>query len=381
MKQFIKTIFLSLSLISCGDWEAGNWNAPKELPVLTVSKGNFTNYKSYPTRIEGIQDIEIRAKINGYIQNIFVDEGQFVKKGQPLFLLETNVISQNVEALTANIKSAEASVNTAQIEVERLKPLVKKEIVSPIQLQTAEARLQESIARLSQAKGNMRANRANQQYAKILSPIDGYVGKFNYRQGSLVGPGTPLNLTTISNTDQVFAYFSVSENELEQITKSISGKNINEKLQALPKVSFKMNNGLTYTKKGKLEAATGKLDVRSGTIQLRAIFDNKSGELLSGNTGLIQIPQSFTNQVAIPEVATLNMQNMKMVYVLSAGDTIRLRPIEVTTKADRYLLIKSGLQEGEKILAQGLGKVYPNSKIIPKDIDAKTLVSAYQAQF
>lgn len=379
MSNYIKLLVISLVIISCGtkDEGRGDWNQPKELPVLKVEKSNFTKYKSYPTKIEGVQEIEVRAKIDGYLQKIFVDEGQFVKKGQLLFQLETNLISQNNEALTASIKSAEASVQITKIEVNRLKPLIDKNIVSPIMLQTAQARLQEAQARLSETRGTLQSNKVNQQYAKITSPVDGYVGKLTYRQGSLIGPSTPLAMTTISNTEKVFAYFSISENQLTEITHSINGTNINEELKKLPPVQFQKNNGEMYSEMGKLEVTTGKIDANSGTIQLRAIFKNPKRELLSGNTGIIKIPTKYQNQLAIPEVSTMNMQNMKMVYVLTKGDTIQLRPIQVKDKVDSYLLIESGLKEGETILAQGLGKVYPNSKIKPSIIKADSLVNNY----
>jgi membrane fusion protein (multidrug efflux system) len=381
----LKTYFVLSSVllfISCGgNWDEGSWAQAPQLPVIKITKGNYSSERSYPTVLEGIQDIEVRPKIDGYIETIYVDEGQFVKKGQLLFQLETNVISQNTQASNAAIKSAKASVNTAQIEVNRLKPLVEKNIISSIQLQTAEAKLAEAKSLLNQSKSNYQANLANQEYAKITSPVDGYVGKFSFRKGSLVGPATVNSLTTISNTNQTYAYFSVSESEISELTKGLFGKNINEKIKSLPKLKLKLSDGRLYPLQGNIEVSTGKISTKTGAIQLRAIFDNPNGQLLSGNTGVIKIPREYKNDIAIPALSTFNMQGMTMVYTISEGDTLRIRPVKIKGKADRYLIVESGLETGETILAQGLGKVYPNSIVVPYEVPMDSLVNSFQPLF
>lgn len=368
-------------LTSCSSQEGGNWNQTLELPVIEVSKGNYTSYTSYPTRLEGIQDIVIMPKVDGYVQEILVDEGQFVQRGQSLFKLEANVISQNTAASQAAIQSFKANVEAAQIEVDRLKPLVEKGIISEIQLQSAEAKLNVSKAQLNEAKSAKNANQANQDYTDIVSPIDGFVGKLNYRLGSLVNSTSPNGLTTVSNTQQVYAYFSVSETTLQALTNDVEGNSLIEKIKALPPVQLQLSNGTLYHKLGKIEASTGKISMTGGAIQLRAVFENPDGELLSGNTGTVIIPEEFTNRIAIPDMSTISIQGKKMAYVLSQGDTLKMRPLEIAQKAGKYLVIESGLKPGEIILAQGLGKVYPNSVIQPKKISADSLVNAFVPLF
>ncbi len=380
-KNIIVIVVLSIFLSACGDWKQANWGKTLQQPVIKITKGNYSGFTSYPTRLEGIQDIEIRAKVNGYIQNIFVDEGQFVKKGQLLFQLEANVISQNTAASKAAIKSAKASVSSAKIEVIRLRPLVEKKIISLVQLQTAEAKLKMAKAQLYQAESNFKANKANQEYTNIVSPVDGILGKINFRKGALVGPATTLSLTTVSNTQQMYAYFSVGEIEITKMTKDISGKNLNEKLQTFPKLELELSDGTLYSLKGKLEVSTGKVSPKTGAIQLRAIFENPKGELLSGNTGLIKIPHQYKNRIAVPTMSTLNIQGIIMVYSLSEGDTLRMRPIQIGGEVDKFLIVDRGLETGEKILAQGLGKVYPNTVIIPTEVKMDSLVNSFQPLF
>lgn len=373
--------FSVLLLSSCSEEEGGNWNQTLELPVLEVTKGNYTSYSSYPTRLEGVQDIVIMPKVDGYVQEILVDEGQFVQRGQSLFKLEANVISQNTAASKAAIQSFKANVEAAQIEVDRLKPLVEKGIISEIQLQAAEAKLNVSKAQLNEAKSAKNANQANQDYTNIVSPIDGFVGKLNYRLGSLVNSASPNGLTTVSNTQQVYAYFSVSETTLHQLTSNVEGNSLIEKIEALPSVQLQLSEGTRYPIPGKIEASTGKISMNGGAIQLRAVFENPKGELLSGNTGTVIIPEEFTNRIAIPDMSTISIQGKKMAYVLSQGDTLKMRPLEIAQKAGKYLVIESGLEPGEIILAQGLGKVYPNSVIQPKKISADSLVNAFVPLF
>ncbi|MCG8328427.1 MAG: efflux RND transporter periplasmic adaptor subunit [Chitinophagales bacterium] len=384
---------------SSGDWgdsgDAGGWGAVTTYPVFEVSKKDYTGYNSYPANIEGIQDIEIRAKIGGYIQDIYVDEGQFVKKGQPLFKLEANAIAQNTKASGAAIKAEEAAISTAlarvstfEIEVNRLQPLVDKNIVSDIQLQTAQANLQSAKAqvesakaRLNQAQSTHQGNRANENYTKIVSPVSGYVGKLNFRLGSLVGPSDVLALTTVSNTKEVYAYFSISEREFSTLTKHKQGKSLAEKLKTFPTLKLQLADGSDYPLEGKMDASTGKVSSQTGAIQLRASFDNPNLVLLSGSNGVIKIPTFYKNQIAIPATASFETQGQTMVYKLIPGDTLVGNPIHITDKIDRYFIVESGLNVGDKVLAQGVSKVYPYTAIKPEMVEMENIANGFEATF
>ncbi|WP_459212414.1 efflux RND transporter periplasmic adaptor subunit [Aquimarina rhabdastrellae] len=372
---------ISLSLNSCKKEEGNQWNQTPSYPVFKVDKKEYTGYNTYSTRLEGIQDIEIRAKVGGYIQEIFVDEGAYVKKGQILIKLEANDINQSANAAGAAIKTAEANVNTAQIEVDRLRPLVEKNIVSPVQLETAKANLLSAQAQLNQANSLYQGNVANVAYTAIKSPIDGYIGKINYRKGSLVGPADITPLTTVSNTKEIYAYFSVSEQELITLTEKFKGNSLAQNLKNIPEVKLQLANKTVYKLSGKLEASTGKINPITGAIQLRAKFNNPNRQLLSGSNGTILIPNIYTDAIAVPALSTFEIQGKKMVYVLSQGDTLKGKTIQIEDKVGRYYIVKSGLNIGDKVLGLGVSKVYPNTVIAPQLASMDSIANSFQTVF
>lgn len=375
-------IATTLLLPSCsGDWGAWGNQAPPELPVISIEKRDFETTKSFPGISEGLQEVEIRAKVSGYIQEIFVDEGQYVEKGQPLFKLEANQLSQNAEAAKSAIETAKANVETAKLEVANLEPLVKKDIVGPAQLSSAKAKLLAEQARLEQAKSNYQALKANAQYTNITSPINGFVGKLAFRQGALVGPSTSLAITTVSNTNDLYVYFSVSPADFQSLTNELEGVNLLDKLHHLPLAHFVAEDLHLELENGMVEAYTGKINSATGAIQLRARFSNASGTLLSGTQGMITLTKKHKNVIGIPASAAFKMQGLDMVYVLGQGDTLNVRPISIKEKTKNYYLIESGVGPKETILAQGVNNVYPNSVIVPLPTTADSILMSYQTVF
>lgn len=372
---------LSLSLKSCHTAEGDSWTQIPTYPVIEIEKGNYASNLSYPTYLQGIQEIEIRPKVAGYIEEILVDEGQFVEKGQTLFRLESNALSQTTRASKAAIESAQSSVEVAEIEVQKLQPLVEQKIVSKTQLETAKANLEVAKAKLNTAQNTYLSNKANEDYTLITSPVNGVIGKLNFRLGALVNPNNTLALTTLSNTEEMYAYFSVGENELNQITKDIQGKSLTEKLAQIPGLSLQTSNGNIYPLQGKLEASTGKINYKTGAIQLRARFSNPNQHLLSGNSGKILIPQNHTGVIAVPALSTFEIQGMRMVYVLNDSNVLEARPIQVKEQSDRYFILAGGVHPKEKILAQGVHKIYPNTMISPYTVSMDSLVQSFQTVF
>lgn len=380
-----------LSAISCKNQPAQPQRGASAIPVsvIEVVTKDITGHQSFPVNIEGKINNEVRAKISGYIKEVYVDEGQHVTKGQPLFRLETDVQSQNAQAASAGIRAAEAtitaaraSVQSAQVEVDKLIPLVEKNIISPVQLETAKANLARAEGQLEQAKAskvqaeaNLSGIRANIDFATVRSPITGVIGSINFREGSLVGPSDPMPITMVSETSEVYAYFSMNEAEYLDFLNNTSGKTVKDKLNNLPLVDLKLANGQIFNEKGKIQTVTGLIDAQTGSIKFRAIFKNPAGLLSSGNSGFVLIPKSYKDALVIPESATYEQQGIVYAYTVKA-DTVFNTPVEVEDRINRLALIKSGLKKGDIIAAKGIGKLRNGVPIQPIPTQLDSIVNA-----
>lgn len=393
--KLILLSFATFSLMGCKkETPAMDPNAAKHYPVVSVETKNITGYTSFPTSIQGRVNSDVRAKIQGYITQVLVDEGQYVSKGQPLFRLETNILSQNADAAKAGIgaaeasvKAAQASVNAAQVEVNKLRPLVQKNIISNVQLQTAEANLSQAQAQLAQARAareqasaNYKGVAANIDYSIIRAPISGVVGSLPLKVGSLVGPTDQTPLTTISDTSEVFAYFSMNEKEYLNFLEDSYGATVPEKLKNMPSVELKLANGGMYPEKGRVEAVTGQIDAATGSIQFRASFPNGAKLLSNGNSGTIMLPKLYDGALVIPESSTYEQQGMIYAFKVQK-DSVVNTPIQVTDRVNNYIILNNGLKKGDQIVASGIGGLKSGAKIIPKKIDVDSLVKTIKPVF
>lgn len=374
MKTILKItipILLLTIFASCGSDASGQNTAgtPPALPfpVVDVSLKTVTSYTSYPTNIEGIINSEVRAKITGYITDVLVDEGQKVKKGQALFRLETQTMSQDAEA-------AQASVNAAQVEVSKLKPLVEKNIISEVQLETANAKLQ-------QAKSAYNSIAANIGYGTIVSPVDGYVGTIRYRKGSLVSPTNQNPLTTISDISKVFAYFSMNEKEYLDFLQNAKGDNKEERIANFAEVTLVLANNREFEEKGKIETINSQVNPNTGTITFRALFNNSKGLLTTGNSGTIKVPTVFEDVIVVPQEATFEQQEVTFVYAVSEDNTVTSKAITISGNAGNLYILESGLEVGETIVAKGVGKLRNGSPIAPQKIDFEEVAQLRKTEF
>lgn len=400
--------FAALGIVSCKKQDNPMQDGPKPFPVVSVEPKNVTGYQTFPASIEGRVNNDVRAKIQGYITQVLVDEGQYVVKGQPLFKLETNTLNESadaaragvgaakssVSAAEANINAARAAVNSAQVEVNKLRPLVQKNIISNVQLQTAEANLsraqaqlqqaiaakQQAVAGVSQAQANYQGVAANIDYSVIRAPISGVVGKLPLKVGSLVGPTDSTPLTTISDTSEVYAYFSMNEKEYLDFLEDSYGATVPEKLRNMPMVELKLANGSMYQEKGKVEAVTGQIDESTGSIQFRVSFPNAQKLLSNGNSGTIMLPKLYNDALVIPESATYEQQGMVYAYKVQ-GDSVNTAAVDVEDRVNNLIVLKSGLKKGDQIVAQGIGSLKPGTKIIPKPMNLDSLVQSIKPVF
>jgi len=356
-------------LTSCQQPQQGpqQGQGPIPLPVVEVPVKTVTGYTAYPVSIEGTISSAVRAKVPGYITKVLVDEGQKVSKGQTLFQLETAALSQDAGA-------AEANVNAARVEVEKLKPLVEKGIISSVQLETAKARL-------AQAEASYQSIVANIGYATIKSPVNGYVGAIPFREGTLVSPSDPTPLTRVSDVDKVYAFFSMNERDYLNFLQTAEGKTLAEQIKNFPPVKLQLVNGTLYEEEGKIETVTGQINPTTGTVNFRATFPNPNGILANGNSGIIRIPKTYSDAVVVPEASTFEQQGMVYVYKVQ-GDTLAvLTKIEVKDRVENLALVASGLEAGEKIVAQGVGKLRNNTPLIPQPVPFDSVANTLNVVF
>lgn len=365
---FILIIFFTHLLYNCKGkkGEAPQAQAPS-YPVLEVTKGEYYITNSYPARIRGLINTEIRAKVTAYINKVLVDEGQSIKKGTPLFQLETQVLSQDAQAAMAQVEAAE-------IELSRLLPLYEKNIVSKVQVETAEANLKQAESQYSSIMANI-------DYAFLRSPVTGVVGAIDLRNGSLVSPSSQNPMTTITKIDSVYVYFSMNEKNFLEFTHKYPGSRPEEKLAQFPKVNLVLPNDSMYTHQGRIDTYSGNVKTTTGSVRFRAIFPNPKYLLRDGNSAMVEIPRQYSDVVAIPEMCTYEMQGYTMVYIVNDDNVLESRQIVPIGVSGKLLLVQSNLNEGEIILARGLNKVRHGMKIRPDITTSKELTDSFHPYF
>lgn len=371
MRAIQISIFLLsvLLLISCGEANPGQQQAggPEPFPVIEVPTRTVTGYTTYPASIEGTTNSRVRAKVPGYITDVLVDEGEEVKQGQTLFRLET-------EALTQDAGAARANVNAAQVEVDKLQPLVEKGIISSVQLETAKARL-------AQAQANYNSVAANIGYATIKSPINGKVGSIPFRTGALVSPNDPTPLTTVSQTDEVYAFFAMNERDYLDFIQNTEGESISEKIENFPPVELRLVNGEIYEQEGTIETVTGQIDPSTGTVSFRAVFPNPNQILTNGNSGEVRIPKTYENVPVVPESASFEQQGMVYVYGVQ-GDSIAVsKIIQVRDRVENLIVVASGIEPGDVIVAEGVGRLRNNTPITPQPTEFDSIANRLKPVF
>lgn len=366
----ISYILFILSIISAS-CSSKNKNAPppnqvKDYQVLTLTPQNVTVHQDFPATIEGQQVIEIRPMINGYIQRIFVNEGDRVKKGQLLFKIQNPVFEQEVITAQASINRAEADVNTARMEIEKVRPLVEKQIVSDYRLKTAELALRSNEAGLEQAKASLVNARTNLAYTDIRSPQDGIIGTIPYKTGALVSSNSTQALTTLSDISNVYAYFSWNEKQLLDFLSESPGETIEEKIKNIPPATLVLANSTEYPEKGKVEMASGLISTETGSATFKAIFPNRNGLIRSGSSAIVRIPEIMDSILMIPQSASWEIQNNYFAYRVGEDNKVTAVPIKPIPSDDgKNFIVKDGLLAGDRIVTEGVNSLKSGMEINP----------------
>jgi len=368
-----------LILFSCGNKNAQNdamfTQGPATYKVLTLQPRSVTLSTDYPASIQGLQNIEIRPKVDGYVEKIFVDEGSLVKKGQLLFKINAPQYEQDVRTAEAGIKTAEADVNTATLQVNKVKPLVEKDIISHYELESAQLALQTKEAALAQAKASLENARINLGYTTIVSPVDGVIGSLPYKLGSLVTSTTTDPLTTVYNTANVYAYFAMNEKQLLDFSRdSANTTSFKSKLNNIPLVTLVLSDGTIYDHKGKVETVNGLINTATGSANFRAGFANPKGLLRSGSSASVRIPKFVKNAIIVPQNVTYELQDKRFVFVVDKED--KVKNVSITTMENtpgQFYIVTAGLQSGDRIIAEGANNIKDGTAIKPVEVSAESV--------
>ena len=382
---FVKGAAYSLTALlafSCGNSQQGGMPA-LSLAVMTVEPTSQELNSAYPATIKGQQDIEIRARVSGYITKLCVDEGAVVHKGQPLFLIDAVPYQKAVQAAEAAVEVAKANVATTQLTVDSKTELHAQNIISDYDLQTAKNSLASAKAALAQAEAQLASARNDLSYTTITSPSDGVVGTIPFRVGSLVGTTTQEPLTVVSDINKMFVYFSMNEKQLLALTRQKDGS-VNSMIGAMPEVQLQLADGTMYPAKGKIETLSGVIDLSTGAVQMRATFPNAQRLLRSGGTGTVLIPSVLDSALLIPQSATYEVQDKKFDYVL--GDSSKVKNTEITVfplDNGKQYVVTSGLKPGEQVVVEGVATLrdgMPIQPITPEQSAAKVQAMTQQMQ-
>lgn len=371
----------ALLLSSCGstggnEQAAGAPPAP-ETPVIAVLERSAETFTDYSAAIEGKVNVDIRPQVDGYLDKIFVDEGAYVNAGQPLFKINDRVYQEQLNTANASMESAKANLRSAQIEVDKLTPLVKNKVISEVQLNTAQANYSLAQAAISQAKSNIASAKINIGFSLIKAPISGFIAKIPKRVGNLISKGDAAPITTLSDTREVYTYFSMSEPAFLHFNAQVKGNSMAEKLKKLPAVTLLLADGTTYPQKGRIQIVDGQFDKNTGSISLRAIFPNPQGLLRSGNTGKIRLEEQHDQVIMVPKASTMDVQDKIFVYLVGKDNKLQLQAITISGKSGNNYLISAGLKKGDNIVFSGLDGLAEAAVIKPKPLNAD---SVYRAQ-
>lgn len=370
-------VIAALVLYSCNSssGNSGGYQQPvPSLPVVAVNNMSATTYHEFSASLEGSKDIEIRPQVEGYLDKIYVDEGAYVKKGQSLFHINDRPYREQLNNARAGLAAAKANLSNAQINVSKLTPLVENNVVSDVQLKTAQSAYNAAAANVSQAEATVEAAEINIGYALIKAPVDGYVGRIPFKTGSLVGLTTVQALTVISDIKEIYTYFSLSENDFLRFKNQFEGNTIEEKIKKMPPVELVLPDGSTYSQKGKVQLVAGQFDNSVGAISFRAAFPNPDRLLRSGNTGKIRIPQLHKEALVVPREATFEIQDKIFVFALGDSNKVQSKPIVISGKTANYYFAESGVKAGEKIVFAGTGNLQDGMVIQPQAISADSLL-------
>ena len=368
MKRRIYTAAYALFLLCCitaGCKKAPQMTGGNQYNLYTVSPTDRTKESNYSATKHGRQDTEIYPQVSGTLTKLCVQEGERVKQGQTLFIIDQVPYIAALQTADANVEAAEAGYATAELTYKSRQELYKENVISEFDLTTAKNNMLTAKAQLSQAKAQQLSAKNNLSYTVVKSPSDGVAGTLPYRVGALVSSAIPQPLTTISDNSDMYVYFSMTENQLLSLIRQYGTKEA--AIKQMPEIRLQLNDGSIYGEPGKIETISGVIDQNTGTVSLRAVFPNKQGLLHSGGVGNVIIPVTRKGCLVIPQTATFEIQDKVFAYKVVDGKAVSVT-IEVTrVNGGKEYIVENGLQAGDVIVAEGVGIMREGTEIIPKN--------------
>lgn len=359
--QLMGIIGCAVCLASCKQNQPAGAGMQSSYNTMQVATADRELTTTYSATIRGRYDAAILPQVSGTIQKVMVSEGQKVRRGQSLFIIDQVPYRAALNTATANVEAAQAALATAELSYNSNKELFAQKVVSSYTLQTAENQYLSAKAALSQAKAQEVNARNNLTYTEVKSPSDGVVGALPIREGSLVSPSMGTALTTVSDNNQMFIYFSMTENQLLSLTRQYG--NMDEAVKNMPPVRLQLNDGSEFASEGKIESISGVIDRQTGTVSVRAVFPNEGGILHSGASGAVLVPSTYKDCIVIPQSATVQIQDKTLVYKVVDGKAVSALVTVAPISDGREYIVLDGLQPGEEIIAEGAGLVREGTQV------------------
>ena len=363
VNKFLIAITTVALLASCG--KKGNMQmGDDEYPVATVEMSTSDMQTTYPAVIKGVQDVEIRPKISGFITQVCVKEGQAVSAGQLLFVIDNATYQAAVRQAQAAVNTAQAQVNTAKLTYDNTKQLHDNNVVGAYELQTAKNTYESARAQLAQAQASLASAKETLSFCYVKSPTSGYVGSLPFKVGTLASASSVQPLTTVSNISSMEVYFSMTEKDMLEMTKT-SGS-VQQAIAQMPEVRLQLADGTVYNQPGHVTKVSGVIDPATGSVQMIARFANPQRLLKSGGSGSIIVPAHNSNAIIIPQSVVMEVQDKLFVYIVGKDNKVKYTEITVAPQNDgNNYVVTSGLKTGDKYVTNGVTKLTDGMEIKP----------------
>ena len=362
MKKVLMFAAASMLLASCGGGGGRPTFGDNEFPVVTVGTSSTTMQSTYPANIKGVQDVEIHPKVQGFITQINVKEGQTVSAGQVLFVLDNATYQAQVRQAQAQVNTATASLNTAKLTYENSQKLHASGVIGDYELQSSKNSYESAVAGLAAAQASLASAKEMLSFCYVKSPAAGIVGSLPLKVGTLVSASNTL--TTVSNISSMEVYFSMTEKDMLAMGKNAGG--LTGAIDAMPAVKLKLADGTEYGQEGRVTKMSGVIDAATGSVQIIAVFPNPEKVLKSGGSGAIIIPKSNTDAIIIPQGCVSEVQDKKFVYILDKDNKVKYTEIKVDPQNDgNNYIVTEGLKTGDKYVTNGITKLSDGMEIVP----------------